>query len=250
MNIADPAAALEILYEFQHLLVRDRRDWAAKTTRVHLADVWKTQPLIERIDLTNVKQLEEEEGFTRWKWNSAYAETVRLIGILENQEAHQRILGPEGPKLLANRLHPWVWSAAANLWDDGHYGAAVEAASKKVDLQTQKKLGTRQRYGKDLYAQAFSTDAPKPDAPRLRFSHIDKAEEKNTWTSAHEGAMYLGMGCAQGIRNLRAHPSEDTNDQENEEQEALEQLAALSVLARWVEACEVVRAAPTSSDGG
>ncbi len=45
--------------------------------------------------------------------------------------------------------------------------------------------------------------------------------------------MYLGMGCAQGIRKPQAHPSDDIS-----EQEALEQLAALSVLARWVDACE------------
>ena len=46
------------------------------------------------------------------------------------------------------------------------------------------------------------------------------------------------MGCAQGIRNPQAHPSSDLT-----EQEALEQLAALSVLARWVDECEVVNAA-------
>jgi hypothetical protein len=43
------------------------------------------------------------------------------------------------------------------------------------------------------------------------------------------------MGCAQGIRNPQAHPSEDIT-----EQEALEQLAALSVLARWVDQCKAV----------
>ena len=38
-------------------------------------------------------------------------------------------------------------------------------------------------------------------------------------------------------------PSEDTGEiGEDEKQEALEQLAALSVLARWVDACEVDRA--------
>ena len=47
--------------------------------------------------------------------------------------------------------------------------------------------------------------------------------------------MYLGMGCAQGIRNAQAHPSDDLT-----EQEALEQLAALGVLARWVDECNVV----------
>ena len=43
--------------------------------------------------------------------------------------------------------------------------------------------------------------------------------------------------CAQGIRNPQAHPADDIT-----EQEALEQPAALSVLARWVDACEVDRA--------
>lgn len=47
--------------------------------------------------------------------------------------------------------------------------------------------------------------------------------------------MHLGMGCAQGIRNPQAHPSDDIT-----EQEALEQLAALSVLARWVDECKTV----------
>ena len=47
--------------------------------------------------------------------------------------------------------------------------------------------------------------------------------------------MHLGMGCAQGIRNPQTHPSDDIT-----EQEALEQLAALSVLARWVDECDVV----------
>ena len=77
--------------------------------------------------------------------------------------------------------------------------------------------------------------------PRLRFLRIDRNERPDDWTSAHEGAMHLGMGCAQGIRNPQAHPSDDIT-----EQEALEQLAALSVLARWVDACEPVPAGTNS----
>ena len=33
-----------------------------------------------------------------------------------------------------------------------------------------------------------------------RFRHIDGSERPDAWTSAHEGAQHLGMGCAQGIR--------------------------------------------------
>ena len=97
------------------------------------------------------------------------------------------------------------------------------------------KVDRRDLDGKDLYAQAFSTKDPKLGEPRLRFPDIDPAEQPKRWTSAHEGARNLGMGCAQGIRNPQAHPSPDIT-----EQEALEQLAALSVLARWVDECEVV----------
>ena len=132
-------------------------------------------------------------------------------------------------------LHPWVSDAAGSLWDDGHYEPAVHEAAKAVELWTQLKLDRRDLDGKDLYAQAFSTKDPKPGEPRLRFPDIDPAEQPKRWTSAHEGAMYLGMGCAQGIRNPQAHPSDDIT-----EQEALEQLAALSVLARWVDACKTV----------
>ena len=246
MSIADPAAALDILREFQRLLIGDHRDWETKTTREHLADVRKTQPLIERIaeriDPANVKQLEEEPGFTRWRWNNAYNETLRLIGILEKQEALQRIMGPEGPKLAAYRLHPWVWNAATSLWGGGHHGPALHEAAKAVELQTQLKVGRRDLTGRKLYSTAFSKDDPSAGGARLRFAHLDRSERPDDWNSAHEGTMYLGMACAQGIRNPRAHPSDDIT-----EQEALEQLAALSVLARWVDACEVVKAAPSST---
>ena len=245
MGIADPEAALEKLREFRELQEEAVLYWPGDAPPATQEAIAKREPLVEGIAgvLDRASVVLVSSGPRR-----AIAVTNRLIGILENREDHERILGPSGPALAASRLHQWVWSAAANLWDDGHYGAAVEAASKKVELQTQKKLRSRKRYGKDLYAQAFSTDDPKPDAPRLRFPHVDEAEEKATWTSAHEGAQHLGMGCAQGIRNLRAHPSEDISEpDEDEKQEALEHLAALSVLARWVDACEVVKVDPSST---
>ena len=164
-------------------------------------------------------------------------EAIRLVGIVEQEADFQRISGPVGPMLAANRLHPWVWNAAASLWDDGHYEPAVHEAAKAVELQTQLKVDRRDLDGKDLYAHAFSTKDPKPGEARLRFPDVDPTAQPRRWTSMHEGARNLGMGCAQGIRNPQAHPSDDIT-----EQEALEQLAALSVLARWVDACEVVAA--------
>ena len=248
MELADPAAALEAVHEFQRLLTLDNRDWSAGKPRRHVSDVEKMQPLIQgiaaRIDPDSVEQM-RAAGQTAWRWSNAYGATNRLIGILEKHEEHERILGPAGPALAPTQLHPWVWHAAADLWDGGHHAQAVEDAFKSVERRTQVKVGHLNLSGKKLYSQSFSTKEPTSGMSRLRFPDTDQSEQKDTWTSAHEGAMHLGMACAQGIRNLRAHPSSDIT-----KQEALEQLAALSVLARWVDVCEVVRAEPTPSDGG
>ena len=168
-------------------------------------------------------------------WNRPRTAARRLQGILEQAATRQTIFGPVGPVLAANRLHPWVWNAAADLWDGGHHGPAVHEAAKAVELQTQLKIHRRDLDGKDLYAKAFSTKST-PGETRLRHPHIEKTRQPKDWTSAHEAAQHLGMACAQGIRNPRAHPSDDIT-----EQEALEQLATLSVLARWVDASEVVQ---------
>jgi len=76
-------------------------------------------------------------------------------------------------------------------------------------------------------------------APRLRFPDFDYSEAPQLWIAAHEGARRFGMGCAQSIGDPDTHLVCAT------EQEALEQLAALSVLARWVDDCAVVHARPS-----
>ena len=170
-----------------------------------------------------------------WVWANSRTSTMRLAGILDQQETREALFEPSGPKLQADRLHPWVWDAAKNLWASEHCGPAVHDATKAVERQTQIKLNRLDLDGKDLYAQAFSTKDPEVGTPRLRFTKIDKTKQLKRWTSAHEGAQYLGMGCAQGIRNPQAHGTDELD-----EQEALEQLAALSILARWVESSGVV----------
>jgi hypothetical protein len=94
--------------------------------------------------------------------------------------------------------------------------------------------------GKDLMGQAFSDKPPDPGASRLRFTAIPEGTAE--WTSAHEGAMKLGQGAAQSIRNSATH-----NLDEPDEQEALEMLAVLSYVARLVSAADVVTA-PQQAD--
>ena len=188
-----------------------------------------TNPIAYRID-----------SYNPLLWGSAKKAANRLKGIIENRQRRERLFTPTGPSLSATGLHPWVWDAAKTLWSDGHYQQAVFEAAKAVELQTQ--LRPRRRLdlgGPGLYGELFSVKPPEKDKPRLRFRQYDEEQDRESWKSAHEGTKFFGMGCSLRIRNLLAHP--DRAGGNMEEQEALERLAALSLLARWVEEAEVVQ---------
>lgn len=143
-------------------------------------------------------------------------------------------LGPEpGPTLRADSLHPTVWTAVETLWRTEHRREAIGAAARNVNAALQHRLGRRDISESDLVMQAFSSDPPKAGEPRLRIHPDDNSK---TYESIHRGARDFGSGCFRAIRNPRAH---DIGD-EPSEQEALEQLAAFSILARWIEAAELV----------
>jgi Protein of unknown function (Hypoth_ymh) len=88
-----------------------------------------------------------------------------------------------------------------------------------------------------LAASAFSSADPTPGAPRLRFPGFDPVGSDD-WKSAHDGAGAFGRGCFLRIRNLYTHHDGEA------EQENLEALAALSLLARWIDSAEVVKSKP------
>lgn len=167
-----------------------------------------------------------------WPWDECYDRCLELLGALQSSAEAEAILGPSGPQLAAQDLHPWVWHAAVDLWDAKHLRPAVLDAHVKVELLTQSKVERTDISGKALWGEIFSVDPPQVGRPRLRFVGVVGQSER--YVSAHEGAMHLGMACAQGIRNWAAHTDEDAD-----EQMALEYLAAISVLARWVDGCEL-----------
>jgi hypothetical protein len=126
-----------------------------------------------------------------------------------------------------------VWNAAVDLWSDGHYREAVQAAATALfDSHLPAKVGVPRdgAGGKVLTARFFNLDDAEPGKPRLRFPAFDKTTNPKDWTNAHEGAMYLGMGAAQAIRNLVTHDVTKLP-----EQEALEMLATLSLVARLID---------------
>ena len=140
------------------------------------------------------------------------------------------LMGP-GPQLDANLLHPWVWWPAQKLWADHYYPESVRAAASRIfDEELAKKLGVPK--GKSGIGEAFSKNPPTPNSPRLRFPGL--IDGTDDWSNAVDGARFFGMGCEAGIRNLVTHGS-----RRPDEQTALEMLAALSVLARWIDEAEV-----------
>jgi hypothetical protein len=241
----DEAGALRFLEEFRELLAASEARYQTTADYFALPE-WKliqvqiqkrlqgVRRITEQVQPDLLNQMLRNPGAYHWEWGQARDALLQVIGVLEQSERIEAILEPVGPTLAAARLHPWVWDAAAKLWDDGHYAQALQASASSVDGQLQAKLGRDDISGADLVTQAFTLTPPEPGKPRLRFP--DLPEGSQAYKSDHEGAMSFGQGCMKGIRNPASH-----NRAKEDEQVALEQLAALSVLARWIDEAEVAR---------
>lgn len=171
-----------------------------------------------------------DDGKKRWAMHRQAA--IRAVAELERQAEVAERLGDNAPTISAGALHAWVWDAARSLWQSGHFREAVRAASVKINAETQNKAGRRDIAETDLFKQAYSDDAPQPGKSRLR---PDGDDGGKTAKSVRRGTAALAEGCFAAIRNPASHD----HLEELPEQEALEQLAALSVLARLVDASSV-----------
>lgn len=165
------------------------------------------------------------------KWQKHRTAVIRAITEVERGAEIREKLGEASPSIQASQLHPWVWEGARSLWHSGHFREAVRAASVKLNAETQNKIGRRDVSETDLFKQAFSKDPPTVSAHRLRPAGDDGGR---TSLSLRRGIMAFAEGCYAGIRNPASHDEGDLD-----EQAALEQLAAFSVLARWVDESSV-----------
>lgn len=196
------------------------------------AEVTKQAQVVEKIlDRVIPKWRTEIDNSKNNRWTRHREAAIRAREELVREQEVKENLGEDAPELSAAELHPWVWSGARSLWQSGHYREAVEGAIKKLNAETQNKVDRRDVSETDLFKQAFSLDDPKPGKTRLRRMKDDGSD---TYRSVQRGAMTFAEGVFAGIRNPLSHEA----DQELSEQEALEYLAALSVLARWVDASE------------
>lgn len=203
------------------------------TTAAPDAEVTKQAQVVEKIFnkvLPHWRQDIELNSSNRWTRHREAA--IRAREQLLRDDEIRKNLGDDAPEISASKLHPWIWSGASSLWQSGHCRSSVEDAAKKVNAETQNKLGRRDLSETKLFQEAFTEKAAAPGKPRLRRMPPDGSD---TYKSMQRGAMALAEGIYAGIRNPFNHDSPE----DIEEQVALEYLAALSVLARWVDASTV-----------
>lgn len=197
-------------------------------------DIKQQLPVVERIFTQYLSAWRDEDlSYNRDDqqeqiWAKHRDLALRVRGIADREDEIRANLGDGSPVLSAAKLHPWVWEGARSLWQSSHYREAVEGAIRKLNAETQNKLGRRDVSEDDLFKQAYSEQAPALNNSRL---HRMKDDGSKTFKSVQRGARAFAEGVFAGIRNPLAHES----DQEMPEQQALEYLAALSVLARWVD---------------
>ncbi|WP_151775827.1 TIGR02391 family protein [Streptomyces abyssomicinicus] len=168
-------------------------------------------------------------------WYRVRTAAAQALGMASSAEEVAAFLRPASPAIAADSLHPWVWEPAAPLWAAEARQDAVLAAARTLNRRLQQKLERHDIGETDLCMQAFDVKEAQPGKPRLRFPG-----DRNmaTWRARQEGAKYFAAGAFLAIRNVAAH--EEAVDWSR--QDALEHLAALSVIARWIEECTTEQA--------
>ncbi|HET6354744.1 TIGR02391 family protein [Streptomyces sp.] len=189
-----------------------------------------TEQILDRV-LPGWRTADWPQAKTQPYWRHREA-AHRAISQLEAEQELIENLGSGAPQLDAATLHPWVWGSVQGLWSSGHFREAVGMAAKAINAQAQAKLGRKDLSEAKLLGDAFSTKAPSDGHPRLRLGDDDGSD---TFRSRHEGAASFARGVYSAIRNPIAHEI----DHELDENEALEQLAAFSILARWIDDADV-----------
>lgn len=138
------------------------------------------------------------------------------------------------PTVDVAQLHPAVWGQAARLWRDEHYRQAVSAAAEGVVQLVKSRTGGPELDDTARWNQAFSDKDPEPGRPRLRWPG-DQTDR--SVVSMNDGLRRFAPGVQLTIRNTATHGIGEMTPQE-----AVERLSVLSLLARWVDQCDLIEA--------
>ncbi|MFJ4828753.1 TIGR02391 family protein [Streptomyces sp. NPDC088747] len=123
-------------------------------------------------------------------------------------------------------MHPTIWGAARKLWLDGHFRLAIQSAAETLTSQLKTRTGLANMDATNLYEKVFNAKSPMltwPGDPNDR-----------TVSSMQNGLSKYAPGLNMTVRNTATHVASD----EMTAQQALERLAALSLLAHWIDECE------------
>ena len=218
--------------------------WMIDRLESHLAALQKQgyehySEQVEGLDISRqiIKRVLPDEAFTadplddeQWQWR-AHTSISKALGVLKNRAEIIEFLGPSGPSMPADDLHPVIWNAASEMWRIEKYRAAVASAAAFLNAHIQAKSMRADLSDKELMSQVFSSDKATPGRPRLRWNGQGTGQ---TITSMRNGIIAYAQGVSMTIRNPATHETK-----ERSRQVALEQLAALSLLARWVDECDL-----------
>jgi uncharacterized protein (TIGR02391 family) len=192
----------------------------------------QTHEIICRVlDRTNVPDLIQRNQAAYWL-DTGIEFAEHALAVVRTQSETREKLGTNAPTMTADALHPTVWQAASGRWASGHYSDAVQRAATAISGQIKDLTGRYELGDSDLVSQAFSPQPPQEGKPRLRWPGND---DDLTVRSMRTGILNMSQGVFAAIRNTATHTIDDLP-----KQEALEQLATLSILARWIDQCELV----------
>lgn len=137
-------------------------------------------------------------------------------------------------------MHRTVWAGAAPSWLAHQYRVAVREGTEALTAHWKHQLGRHDVDGTAFWQQALSSEPAQPGKPRLRWPGD---QEDRTARSIRGGLEPLARslsGLATGLTQTVRNPATHSRD-ELTEQEAMESLAALSLLGRLLDQCEIER---------
>jgi hypothetical protein len=154
----------------------------------------------------------------------------QMTGRLENLLAEAEAEAP--PTVGAQAMHPLIWGAAGRLWRDRHFRQAVSTAAEALVANVKSITGRNDVAETSLWQQVFSASPPTEAQPRLRWPGNPADRDVS---AMNDGLRMFAPGVQMTIRNGATHGLSEMS-----EQDAIERLAALSLLARWVDECVLI----------
>jgi hypothetical protein len=157
----------------------------------------------------------------------------QALAVVRTRAETEAMLGTSAPKMSADALHSLIWEAASGRWESGHFSDAVQRAATSLSGHIKNLTGRYELGDNDLMIQAFTLSDPQLGKPRLRWPGND---DDLTVKAMRSGIFNMAQGVFSAVRNPATHSTDELP-----KQEALEQLATLSVLARWIDKCELIK---------